>query len=100
MNKKLLPYANIINILGIASVPYEERVEIVAKATELIDTRVRARVLERLNAQAQEEFAALLEQENEDQLIEFFVKHGIDMPALIEEETNRLKEELAELARE
>ena len=98
MNDFPLAHANIIQLLGIASLPLDERMEIVQSAVELVETRTMGRAMEKLNADQQKELAAAFEAEDEGAVADILSKNSIDLLALTEEEAERVKRELLEVA--
>jgi hypothetical protein len=84
MNRIPLTHANIINILGIESLPIEEKMEILSHATDLVEARVMAQLVEKLTDAQGRHLASLLEKNDESALREFFAKNNIDIRKLYE----------------
>jgi len=93
-------HANIIKILGVETLPLQERIELVETVADLVDTRLRNRILESLDEPAQKELVDLLEREESDGVKVFFETHNIDMLALMEEEVEKVKHELHDIYEE
>lgn len=89
---------NIIKILGIESLPDERKIEIVEMATDLVQKRLVARVLENLPAEEQEEFAQILGVDDQQKLQDYMDKHVPNFADMLAEEVNKVKEELTGLA--
>lgn len=92
-----LTHANIIELLGIASLPLGERKEIVMKAIELVETRTFNQVMDQLEEGEQERLSEALDAEDHDTITELLETAGVDLLALTEEEVERVKHELLEL---
>lgn len=92
-----LEQQNIIKMLGIESLPIDERQEIVMTAVELVETRTFNRILNMLDQEKKSEFAEALAAEN---VADFFEKNGISYATILEEETQRVKQELQEATKE
>lgn len=92
-----LTHANIIELLGIASLPLDERKEIVMKAIELVETRTFNQVMDQLEEGEQERLSEALDAEDHDTITELLETAGVDLLALTEEEVERVKHELLEL---
>lgn len=95
-----LTHANIINLLGIESLPLDERKEIVMKAIELVEVRTFNRIIDQLKGQSQKQFIQALEKDNEDMIARLLEENKIDLLALSEEEIEKMKWELLELAKD
>lgn len=91
-----LSHANIIEILGVQTLPIEKRTALVDAVIDLVDARVRNRVLEALTEKEREHFITLLESEDEDVLANFLDDNNIDLLKLSEEEVQKAKEELVD----
>lgn len=97
MSKLSLSHVNIIDMLGVASLPIEKRQEIVMSAVELIETRTLNRVLGMLDQTSQEGFERLLhDPEDTDKIGTFLQTHGVDYMKITEEEIEKVKQELLE----
>jgi hypothetical protein len=101
MPKPSLSHVNIIEMLGIQSLPIEKRQEIVMSALELVETRTLNRVLAVLDQTSREGFERLLhDPEDTDKIATFLRTHGIDYWKITEEEIEKVKQELLESAEE
>ncbi|HXF44102.1 MAG TPA: DUF5663 domain-containing protein [Candidatus Paceibacterota bacterium] len=94
MNKLPLTHANIVKLLGLESLPLDERKEILESASELVETRTFNRVMEVLPEAKRAEFSAMLESQNKEKLPDFFNQNNIDLVAITEEEVEKVKQEL------
>lgn len=95
MNKIPIKHANIINILGIEKLPLDQKKEIVESAAETVEANVIKRIAEQLGGEKLGVFNEALANEDEEETIGFLNENNIDILALVEEETERLKEDLA-----
>ncbi|MFB6212802.1 MAG: DUF5663 domain-containing protein [Candidatus Magasanikbacteria bacterium] len=93
-----LTQANIINILGIESLPEEQKIKIVENALELIDTRTITRVVKQLDEEKTEKFADLMEQENIEETQKLLKEEGINLLEITREEVEKLKKEFKSIA--
>jgi hypothetical protein len=100
MPKIPLTHANIIHILGIEFLPLDERKEIVESTLELVETRAFNRVMASLKKSQRAKFAKLVESEELDEVAKFLEKDKIDLLAIFEEEIEKVKHELLEVAKE
>ena len=98
MSKISLTHANIIELLGVESLPLEKRHEIVESVAELVEARVRNRILESLDESKQSELNPILRTGDSEALGKFLVDNGINYLQLMEEETERVKQELLKVA--
>ena len=89
---------NIIAILGIETLPNAQKVAIVDKIATLVEKRLLVSIYKNLDALRQKELTGLLEGEDAAALQEFLQHHVPDMAALLEEETNAVKQELGDWA--
>jgi hypothetical protein len=94
-----LSHANIIELLGIKALPLDGREEIVESATELVETRVVARVAAALAQGDAAEAQRVLDQDDEEALVALLAARGVDLSDIIAEEVERAKEELLITAR-
>ena len=100
MNDLPLTHANVINLLGIASLPLDERQEIVESAIELVETRVMARLAEKLDAESVARATVAIKGEDTDAFLELCAQKGLDIRAMLDEEVERAKQELLEVREE
>jgi hypothetical protein len=86
------PTLNIITLLGIESLPEEQRLALLEDATSLVERRMTVRLMETLDN------AALAEAEKfadkPDKLFAFLASREKEFPLLVEEEVMRVREEL------
>jgi succinate dehydrogenase flavin-adding protein (antitoxin of CptAB toxin-antitoxin module) len=91
-----LSHANIIEILGVQKLPIEKRTALVDAVIDLVDARVRNRVLEALSEKEREHFISLLEGGDEDVIADFLEDNNLDLLKFSEEEVQKAKEELVD----
>jgi len=94
MSKIPLTHVNIIKLLGIESLPIDQRQEIVMSAVELVETRAMNKALKTLGNDKKEEFSKILETQDSEALEKFFQENNINYMAIIEEEVGKIKQEL------
>jgi len=95
-----LPQANLISLLGLESLPEDQKKELIMSAVELVEERVMERVLGTLDSDKRTQLLSIMEEENEDKMLNFFAENSLDLVAMYDEEIVRLKMELASLAKE
>ncbi|OGH59451.1 MAG: hypothetical protein A2725_01325 [Candidatus Magasanikbacteria bacterium RIFCSPHIGHO2_01_FULL_33_34] len=85
---------NLIEVLGIGSLPDERKIAMLKKMGELVQKRIALNILKKLGLEEKEKFVEATDN-NDDGVVQTILdKHNIDMAGLIEEETNNLKQEL------
>ncbi len=89
---------NLIKILGIESLPDERKLELIDKASALVEKRIFLRLLNSLTDQKRQEFENLLDSENSEAIGLFMEQNAEDLPQWITEETLKIKQEMANLA--
>lgn len=89
------PGKNIIAMLGLQELSEDKRVAILGKAVELVEARVTARILGKLDAPAAAEAEKI--KDDGEKLAAFFATHVPDLAAITEEEIDRVRGELAEV---
>ncbi|MBI4049463.1 MAG: hypothetical protein HY395_01440 [Candidatus Doudnabacteria bacterium] len=89
---------NIINVLGIESLPDEQKISIIERTSELVEKRLLLRLLNSFSEQKKREFEDLLDAENQEAVNVFLQKNAPDLPAWLAEELSKIKQELAGLA--
>jgi hypothetical protein len=99
MDKKLLN-ENMIKILGIENLPEEQKADLIAKANELVQTRVLTRVFESLPKDKQEGLSSLIESGDEISITNFINHNCPDFQKWMTEEVLKIKEDLSQLAKE
>lgn len=100
MTKIPLTHANIIQLLGIESLPLDERKEIVMSAVELVETRAFNQVMSQLGDEPKKQLADFLEKEDIDSISNLLEKNNIDLMAITEKEVEKVKHELLEISKE
>lgn len=98
MSKIPLTHANIIQLLGVESLPLDERKEIVMSAVELVETRTFNQVMGQLNDDQKKQFVEALEKEDMITMGEFLEKNSINLMAITEKEVEKVKQELLNIA--
>ncbi len=86
---------NIISILGIESLPDEEKIAIVEKVTILVEKRLLVRVFDSLDALRQKEFSEMLDKDDQAGIQDFLERFVPNMADLMNEELVKVKQELA-----
>ena len=94
---EVLTHANIVQLLGIESLPLDQRKEIVESAIELVEDRTLARILENLGDEDKNSFLEAMESKNEVVVSEFLEEKSLDILKLMEEEAEKVKKELLDL---
>ena len=97
---KFVGNENLIKLLGIESLPAENKVKLLEQVGELVEKRLILRVMEVLDEQKREAFISLLENNEQDQTIKFINSNIPEFASLLQEEVLNVKQELAELERE
>ena len=95
MLKKEIKKKNLIEILGLESLPVEAQMEVVDSAVGVIEMRCLNEVLEALDEQGKKQFLKIVEKEDFDKLGDFFKEKNIDFATVLEGEVMRFKEEVA-----
>ncbi|MBI2355661.1 MAG: hypothetical protein HYV13_00455 [Candidatus Doudnabacteria bacterium] len=89
---------NIINVLGIQSLPEEQKISLLEKISELVEKRLLVRVLNSFSEQKKKEFEDLLDTENQEAVNVFLGKNAPEIGAWLNEELVKVKQEMAGLA--
>lgn len=89
---------NIIGILGIESLPDEEKISIINKVTELVQKRLMVSIFDSLDKLRQREFTEILEAGEEQKIQEFVERFVPNITKLVESEIDFVKQELADWA--
>lgn len=92
-----LDQQNIINILGIQSLPEEQKLALVEKISELVQKRLLLRVLDSLSLEKREAFEQLLTSNNQAGLEQFLQTDVPQFAVWFEEELKKIKEEMSAL---
>lgn len=93
-----LDQQNIIAILGIQDLPEERKLTLLDKITTLVEKRLLVRIFDSLSPENQEKLGGLLDKDDQEGLNAFLEQYVPDLAGWLEEETNRLKGELAGVA--
>lgn len=87
---------NIIAILGIQSLPDEQKMQIIDQASDLVQKRLLLRILESLPSNKQTEFEQLLDTGTPDTINEFLAVNVLNMQEMMFEEVNKVKQDLGQ----
>ena len=90
---------NIINILGIESLPDDRKMALIDQMTDLVQKRLLVRILDSLQDTKREELLAMLEKDDSEALKSFLAANVPDMADWLMEEVNKIKVEMADLAK-
>lgn len=85
---------NLIRVLGIESLPEDQKARILTQVSEVIEQRLFIRLLDALPDEKREQFKQLMEAENAVGIQTFIEKEVPLFLTWVEEETNKIKEEL------
>jgi hypothetical protein len=89
---------NIISLLGIETLPDEQKLAIVDKVTTLVEKRLLVKIFESLDGLRQTEFSELLEKSDQAALQDFLGRNVPNMDQMAEQEIAQVKTELADWA--
>src|SRR2546429_474142 len=89
---------NIITLLGLESLPDEQKLAMVEKVSELVQKRLLVKIFESLDSLRQSEFSELLEKDDQTALQDFLQRQVPSLPELLESEVMSVKQELGEWA--
>jgi len=94
MDRNLLE-ANIIEELGLESLPEERKIAIVQMMTDLVQKRVMLRIMEILSEAEKDEFEKLLKEKGESapEVAEFLKEKIPNLDEIVKEEIIKVKEE-------
>ena len=95
MLKKEIKKKNLIEILGLESLPPEGQVEVVDAAVNVLEMRCLNEVLESLDARGKKQFVKLMDDGEAEGISDFFKEKGIDLMKILDEEVVRFKTETA-----
>lgn len=87
---------NILSLLGLESLPEEEKKAILLKMADVLRKRVMVRVIEQLDEKDEEKLATIGDQPEE--VIKYLAERIPDFDKIMEEETIKLKEEMSNVA--
>jgi hypothetical protein len=99
MTKIPLTHANIIQILGIESLPLDDRKAIVEEATNLVEAETFNRVMEKLDEADGAELVQALEKKDDDAIVNIFSKNQINILEISEAEAEKVKQEMVKVAK-
>ena len=97
MLKKEIKKKNLIEILGLQSLPPEAQVEIVDSAVNVIEMRCLNEVLEMLDTRGKKRFVKLMDAGDADEVFDFLKDRGVNLAKILEEEVLRFKGEAAQV---
>jgi hypothetical protein len=83
---------NIITLLGLQALPEDKRRNLVVQMAELVEKRVILRLMETLTDKQAMEAEKMTNKP--DQILDFLIKSGADVPAMLREEAGRVKNEV------
>ncbi|MBI4272361.1 hypothetical protein HY621_00730 [Candidatus Uhrbacteria bacterium] len=96
LDKKLLSQ-NIIQLLGLQSLPEDRQVAIVTKMVELVEKRILVRILDAIKESEKDEANRIFTSGTDDEKASFIQSHA-NLTQLIEEEVVKIKQELLDEA--
>jgi hypothetical protein len=99
-SKHPLSQANIITLLGVESLPQGDREELLETATQLVETRVLARVVHLLSDAELQKFNWHMERDEMEFATTLLKQKGISLFDLYDEEVERVKKELLSINEE
>ena len=99
MDIQQLLSTNIIEALGIESLPDDKKANLLASMIDLVQKRVTFRLIEGLSESELGEFGVIAESKDSGTLASFAEKHGKNLEEIIKGETAKLKGELIERAK-
>jgi succinate dehydrogenase flavin-adding protein (antitoxin of CptAB toxin-antitoxin module) len=96
MDKKFLE-ANIIEVLGLESLPDEQKIKMVQQMTDLAQKRIMLRIMEHLSEKEKDEFEKILGGPDVDLAAAEFIQNKVpNFDEMIKEEIVKVKQELIE----
>ncbi len=90
---------NIVQMLGIESLPEEQKLAITEQVSTLVEQRMMVRISQSLDGPQYVEFSKLVDSENAEELAEFIAKLNLDISAIMEAEILAVKKDLASWVR-
>lgn len=90
---------NIIGILGIESLPDDQKMDLVDKASALVEKRIVVRMLNALDDKKRSEFENLVDSENQEAINLFLEQNAPKLGDWISQEVAKVKEELSTLTK-
>lgn len=85
---------NIIEMLGLQSLPEERKLELVDTLTEVVGAKVMARIEEELSAEDQAAFEKALDTGTGKQIAAWLREKGVDVEEMAVEEVAKIKDDL------
>lgn len=85
---------NLIKLLGIESLPAEQKAKILDQVSEVVEQRLFLRLMDALPADKAEEFKNFVEAGDGENIQSFIEKEVPNFIEWVQEETNRVKDEL------
>lgn len=96
MDPQQILSSNIIEELGIESLPDDKKAVLVASMIDLIQKRIVVRLIEGLSEDDLGKFADIVETKDPEALAQFANSHGKNLEEITKEETIKLKSEMIE----
>ena len=90
---------NVIEELGLGSLPEEEKLSLIASLTDLIGTKVVLHISEKLKESDRSKFARIMDSDKAEEVFPWLEERGIIFEQIILEEIAKIKEDLRERAR-
>lgn len=88
---------NILEMLGLQSLPEKRKTELLTRMTEVVQDRISDRMAESLSADARKEFDQLIaDSATGEQLDAFIAKHVPEFPQIVAEEVMRFKKQMVD----
>ena len=85
---------NIIEELGLGSLPEEQKMSLIASLTDLIGTKVVLRITDALKENDRNEFARIMDSDKAEEVFPWLEKRGIVFEKILLEEIAKVKEDL------
>jgi hypothetical protein len=98
--KQKLEEQNLLDLLGITSLPEEQKLRILSQSVELIEQRLLLRLQKSLPDQKREELSSVMGSGDPVAANAFITENAPDFLDWMIDETNQLKQELSDLAKE
>ena len=83
---------DLIKLLGLEELPYQEQIRIIDQATEILERRVLERVLPELTAEQQEELKQAIEEEGAG--LQYLEEHVENFTQIVQEEVKQVRKEM------
>jgi hypothetical protein len=88
---------NIIEALGIGSLPDDKKIELLEKCAELVQQRLLLRLVKSLSESKREQFTQVLDSGDQKRLEGFLAQEAPDFLDWVTEETEQVKQRLLDL---